>query len=79
MYDLNSFLDPGSNISLTNAFDINDAGQIIAYGTAPGPRGTVQQHAFLLTPVPIPGALGLMLVGIGTVATFLASLKKKTG
>lgn len=41
---------------LGQAFAINDNGQIIGYGY----RGGTNQHAFLLTPTPEPGALSLL-------------------
>jgi probable HAF family extracellular repeat protein len=48
MYDLNDFLPAGSGWELLEARDINDAGQIVGFGTY-GPLGL--NHAFLLTPV----------------------------
>jgi len=51
MVDLNTLIDPRSHFQLTYANAINDAGQITGGGS----------HAYLLTPVPEPGA-GLMVI-----------------
>jgi probable HAF family extracellular repeat protein len=45
MTDLNQRIPPGSGWFLTDAFDINDAGQIVGRGLVGG-----EMHAFLLTP-----------------------------
>lgn len=45
MQDLNRLIPTGSGWVLTTAYSINDAGQIVGYGTH-----NKQQHAFLLTP-----------------------------
>jgi probable HAF family extracellular repeat protein len=60
--DLNSLIDPTLGITLADAQDINDNGQIVANGGG---------RAYLLTPVPEPTSiLGLITVGlIGTAAT----------
>ena len=50
MVDLNTLIDPLSGWELLDASDINDAGQITGQGLIGG-----QYHAYLLTPVPIPG------------------------
>jgi hypothetical protein len=54
----------GFAAAVTRATDINDAGRIAGYGSIGG-----QTHAFLLTPVPEPGALGL--AGVAAVAGLL--------
>lgn len=57
-YDLNALVLEGlDGTRLFAAYDINDAGQIIAIG---GPSSL-----FLLTPVPEPGTLVLMVCGLG--------------
>jgi probable HAF family extracellular repeat protein len=58
MVDLNTLIDPLSAWELGLAWAINDAGQITGWGFRNG-----QQHAFLLTPVPEPTSL-LMLVTV---------------
>lgn len=50
MVDLNTLIDPLSGWELLDAADINDAGQITGQGRIGG-----QYHAYLLTPVQIPG------------------------
>ena len=50
MLDLNTLIDPLSGWVLSDAADINDAGQITGQGLIGG-----QYHAYLLTPIAIPG------------------------
>ena len=50
MVDLNTLIDPFSGWELLDADDINDIGQITGQGMIDG-----EYHAFLLTPIPIPG------------------------
>jgi hypothetical protein len=59
MVDLNSLISPLSGWVLDRGFGINDVGQITGIGVIGG-----EQHAFLLTPVPEPGALALMALGL---------------
>lgn len=61
--NLNTLIDPGSGWRLHRAWDINDYGWIVGEGDING-----ASHAFLLTPVPEPGGLMLMLLGIGVVS-----------
>lgn len=64
MRDLNSLIDPAAGWELTWASSINASGQIVGYGLI-----NDQTHAFLLTPVPEPGALLLAALGmVGLVA-----------
>ena len=49
----------GSGWRVDRALDINDRGQIVGYGIAPNG----QKHAFLLTPIPEPSVLALLLLG----------------
>ena len=62
MYDLNSLLLPGSNVTnlviSKGGNGINNLGQIAATGTVGG-----QQHALLLTPTPEPASVALLIVG----------------
>jgi probable HAF family extracellular repeat protein len=53
--DLDDLLAPGSLWNLTDAWDINDAGQIVGRGTING-----EMHAFLLTPIPEPRTVVLL-------------------
>jgi len=65
MTDLNSFLDQATwdaGWRLTTALAINNNGSIVGYATQ---NGTGLAHAFLLSAVPEPGALPLMLLGAG--------------
>jgi probable HAF family extracellular repeat protein len=48
MYDLNNLIPAGSGWELSQAYSIDDAGQIVGGGTHNG-----SSHAFLLTPVPV--------------------------
>ena len=53
MYDLNDLLPAGSGWQLTDAWDINDAGQIAGFGRSPQGKWM----AILLTPIPEPSVL----------------------
>ena len=53
-------------LKLTHAYDINDRGQIIGYGTNPDGH----THAYILTPIPLPGALLLGIIGTGLAGVF---------
>lgn len=57
--DLNDLIDPLSGWELMYASDVNDAGQIIGFGVIGG-----QYRAFLATPVPEPGTLALIAIGL---------------
>lgn len=59
MTDLNTLIDPAAGWSLTTASDINDAGQIVGYGSIAG-----ETRAFLLTPVPEPETYAMFLAGL---------------
>ena len=63
MTDLNALLSSSSEWTLTDARSINDNGQIVGQGTING-----VQHAFLMTPVPVPAAFWLF--GSGLVGLF---------
>lgn len=58
LHDLNNLLVDNPGWVLNEAYGINDVGQIVGYGV--NPQG--QTHAFLLTPVPEPGAPAAMVV-----------------
>ncbi len=65
--DLNSFLDPSvvqAGWRLTEAFDINENGEIV--GTALN-FNSGAEHAFLLSPVPEPTSVALLLAGLALV------------
>jgi probable HAF family extracellular repeat protein len=57
MQDLNALIPTSSGWVLEEAHGINDVGQIAGWGQIGG-----VEHAFLLTPLPEPGALGLIAV-----------------
>jgi len=59
MTDLNSLIDPASGWILGSANAINDSGQIAGCGYVGG-----NDHAFLLTPIPEPSTLALLLAGV---------------
>ena len=64
-YDLIDLIPPDSGWeTLIGATDINDAGQIVGGGV----REDGNAHAFLLTPIPEPGAV--LLLGVGGLALF---------
>jgi probable HAF family extracellular repeat protein len=56
--DLNSLTDPSSEWLLTEAYAINDHGQIVCDALS---RLSSTQHAILLTPVPEPSTFALLL------------------
>ena len=58
MSDLNDLIDPASGWVLTTARDINNAGQIVGWGTFNG-----NQRAFLLTAIPERATLALVALG----------------
>jgi probable HAF family extracellular repeat protein len=58
-YELNSLIPPGSGWDLIYGSSINEAGQIVGGGLY---NGSNYYHAFLLTPVPEPGMVGLVLI-----------------
>jgi probable HAF family extracellular repeat protein len=64
MTDLNTLLPAGSGWTLIQADAINDAGQIIAFGSSP----TGTSGAVLLTPVPEPSTLALVGLAAATLA-----------
>lgn len=59
--DLNTLIPSDSGWAyLTEAYDINDSGQIVGYGRL---SGSNFDRAFLLTPVPEPATLSLLALG----------------
>lgn len=63
MTNLNTLIDPTSGWTLIEASDINNSGQIVGHGFL----GNDTQHhrAFLLTPIPEPATVALLVVGMG--------------
>ena len=59
MVDLNTLIAPDSGWVLREARDINNRGQITGTGLFNG-----EERAYVLTPVPEPGALGLLAIGL---------------
>ncbi len=65
--DLNTMLDAsGAGWELRLVSDINDAGQIVGTGTYCAEPNMCFERAFLLTPVPEPGVLMALAVGVFT-------------
>lgn len=62
MRDLNDLVDPASGWTINDALDINDHGQIAAYGCKAGACG-----GLLLTPMPEPDAWLMFFVGLALV------------
>jgi hypothetical protein len=59
LVDLNSLINPLSGWELEQAIGINNAGRIAGIGQIGGLR-----HAFLLTPVPEPANLALLVLAV---------------
>ena len=57
LYDLNSLADLPAGWTLREAEEVNDLGQIVGWAT----NGQNRRTAFLLTPVPEPTGLALLL------------------
>ena len=56
MYDLNNLLATSLPTTLWKATDINESGQIVAWGE--------DSRSYLLTPIPEPTSIALVLLGI---------------
>lgn len=66
MLDLNGLIGPGAGWELNTASSINDNGEIVGIGRING-----ETRAYLLTPVPLPGAGVLLLSGVLSLLPFL--------
>jgi hypothetical protein len=58
LYDLNDLIPAGSGWDIQTAVEINNRNQIVGTGILNG-----EGHGYLLTPVPEPGTMGLLLLG----------------
>ena len=58
LLDLNTLIPSDSGWVLERAYDINNSGQIVGFGSING-----QTRAFLMTPVPEPTTLSLLFIG----------------
>ena len=67
MVDLNTLIPSGSGLTISVAFGINDAGQIVARGV----NSAGQDYALLLTPVPEPSSVVLMIVGLAGATAYV--------
>jgi probable HAF family extracellular repeat protein len=65
VFDLNDRVVNGAGWVLDFAWGINDRGQVV--GNATNAAGEL--HGFVLTPVPVPMALGLFALALGALAT----------
>ena len=70
--DLNDLISPTSGWTIDYSTSINDAGQIVGWGEAPGGAGA---HGLLLTPVPEPSSLNMF--GLGSVAIAIWYLRRR--
>ena len=70
MHDLNPFileiLPAGFTAGNSQAYGINDHGQIIAYAQILDHGAHVATRSFLLTPVPLPAAAFLLAPALGS-------------
>lgn len=74
MQDLTTLLDAsGAGWNLESAGEINDAGQIV--GTGRNPAGMT--HAYLLTPVPEPATIALMVCGCLALAPMIGLARRR--
>ena len=73
MMDLNDLIDPALGVTVFEALGINDNGQIVANGMA---SASNNDHAFLLTPVPEPGTLAMLGVGLAVSLPLLRRLRR---
>ena len=65
-YDLQQLVENLSGFAILSPTDINDAGYIVGYGK----NSLGQNSAFLLTPVPLPGAGSLLVCGLAGLCRF---------
>jgi hypothetical protein len=72
MTDLNLLIDPTLNITLSNAWGINSAGQILAQATT--------GQGYLLTPIttPEPSTFGLLGVGLYLIVAMADRLRRRS-
>lgn len=69
MVDLNDYIDKPSEWWLAHAMDISDTGYITGYGyTADGPRAFLLTPINELAPIPEPGTVALLLMGLAGLA-----------
>lgn len=73
MHDLNDLADT-QGWELTNAVDINNAGQILAWGYD---AKTYRYHSFVLTPVPEPATWAAMAAGLMLLAAWRTPLSSR--
>ncbi len=74
IFDLNSLIPQGSGWQLTQAFGINNAGQIVGQGMIDG-----AQHAFLLTPQAVPEPQTFVLYVVATFVGVCNLRRKRVG
>lgn len=75
MTDLNGLIPPGSGWVLKSASEINEAGEIVGWGTAPNG----ESHGFLLTPVCLADLDGDLDVDLSDLSQLLASYGTTSG
>jgi probable HAF family extracellular repeat protein len=69
--DLNALIDPASGWIIYEGSDINNSGQIAAYGFKPGYGTQALRLDPIAAAVPEPAAMGMLLAGLATIALVL--------
>jgi probable HAF family extracellular repeat protein len=81
MVDMNSLIAPESGYQIVQAFDINDAGYVVATAVGTDDAGNRHSGSVLLRPVPEASAVLLLSTALISLSTHMwfMSLKKRNG
>jgi probable HAF family extracellular repeat protein len=74
--DLNDLIDPASGWTIVEGSDINNNGQIVAYGFKAGYGTQALRLDPITSAVPEPAALGMLLMGLSTLAFVLPGFER---